>query len=72
MTEYTVTFENGTVRDIPGSDLEDARQYAESCGPVASIYRKAKEPMACHYCGQPVYSMFGFFDEPACRECGGG
>lgn len=25
---------------------------------------------ACHYCGQPA-TGFGFFDEPACRQCGG-
>ena len=40
MNQYTVTFKNGTVRDIPGTDLADARRYAESCGPVASIAPK--------------------------------
>jgi hypothetical protein len=29
-----------------------------------------KNAMECHYCGMPAYG-FGFFDEPACRECGG-
>ena len=24
----------------------------------------------CHYCGQPAYG-WGFFDEPACGQCGG-
>ncbi len=25
---------------------------------------------ACHYCGAPAYG-WGFFDEPACSQCGG-
>lgn len=25
---------------------------------------------ACHYCGSPAHG-FGFFDEPACAQCGG-
>ena len=25
---------------------------------------------ACHYCGQPAFG-WGFFDEPACNQCGG-
>ncbi len=40
MEQFTVTFENGSISDIPGTDLEDVRQYAESCAPVASITPK--------------------------------
>lgn len=31
-------------------------------------------PLYCHYCGKKVSDYrptFGFFDEPACKECGG-
>lgn len=41
------------------------------------IIRRAPEPQLpsravgwCHYCGQPAYG-WGFFDEPACNQCGG-
>jgi len=32
--------------------------------------QKADDTPSCHYCGMPATS-FGFFDEPACPECGG-
>lgn len=41
------------------------------------ILSRAPEPQLpknavgwCHYCGQPAYG-WGFFDEPACGQCGG-
>lgn len=41
MEQFTVTFENGSTSDIPGADMNDALQYAESCGPVKSIAPKS-------------------------------
>ena len=51
-----------------------ARETGLSTEAVARIMwpapRASKPAPRCHYCGQPATS-YGFFNEHACRECGG-
>ena len=37
---------------------------------IQAVIEKQSSSFNCHYCGGPA-AGFGFFDEPACTECGG-
>lgn len=83
MKQFKVVFkykETGytTEKEIPGSDIDDARRWAEGVAAethtvesiTPAIEQQRDNRPSCHYCGQPANGR-GFFDEPACKECGG-
>lgn len=81
MLQFQVTFQHKLghtiTREIPGVDLADATEYANGIAQRGhQIISVEPAPISdsdsdrCHYCGMPA-TGFGFFDEPACPDCGG-